>query len=150
MSNPNQPQQRRGPGIKPVDPQLYSFDIGLAKITTNRNQRKVPELPDHTAIEPSVGRMEQRLRAIIDLQTFESILLEVLQPDVKNRTLLIPVHFRKRLGKLREALRKGLGKVKGKSVEEVDGLLAQLESQLDEETGRNELLEQYRLMILMG
>jgi hypothetical protein len=145
----NQPQQKKSSPLRPVDPGQYSFDIGLVKITTNKGQRKRQKLPESTEIAPSVGRMEQRLRAIVDLQTFESILLEVLQPDVKTRTLLIPVHFRRRMGELRESIRGELEK-KNKAQADIDELLGKLETQLAEETGRNELLDQYRLMILMG
>jgi hypothetical protein len=152
MNNPPQPAPpRKQPPNKPVDPALYSFDIGLTKITTNRRQKKRMKLPKSSEIEPSVGKMEERLKAIVGLQTFESILLEVLRPDVKTRTLLIPVHFRRRLRELRDSLRKELTQKKNaKSGEEIDGLLASLDAQLNEETGRNELLDQYRLMILMG
>jgi hypothetical protein len=150
MNNPQPPPPRKS-ATKPVDASLYSFDIGLSKITTNRRQKRRMELPQTSEIEPSVGKMEERLKAIVGLQTFESILLDVLRPDVKTRTLLIPVHFRRRLGDLRGSIREKLmGKKNVKSAEEIDGLLAKLEAQLDEETGRNELLDQYRLMILMG
>jgi hypothetical protein len=145
-----QPQQRRSGPIKPVDPELYSFDIGLVKITTNRNQRKRPNLPSGTEIRPSVGRMEQRLEAVVDLASFESVLLDALQPDVKDRAMLVPVHFRRRLIALRDSLRKGLAKKSEKAEAELEALLTELESQLAEESGRGELLEQYRLMILMG
>ncbi|MDR3316808.1 MAG: hypothetical protein LBS68_01890 [Puniceicoccales bacterium] len=145
----NQNQQRQSPG-RPVDPSQYSFNIGLIKITTNRNQGKMPELPQTSTLDPSVGRMEQRLKAIVDLQTFETILLEVLQPQVKNRSMLVPVHFRAHLVQLQKFLKDYRGKMGQQSAEAIDALLADLKSQLAEEAGRNELLEQYRLMILMG
>jgi hypothetical protein len=147
-----QQQQHKQQQLKPVDPKNYAFNVGISKITVKRAAKKDPELPQTTKLDPSVGKMEQRLRAIIDLQTFESLLTEVLQPEVKNRSLLVPTHFRARLVKLRKSLAAGKNKKKihGKTADAVDYLLAELERQLDEESGRNELLEQYRLMILLG
>ncbi|MDR2030078.1 MAG: hypothetical protein LBP65_01260 [Puniceicoccales bacterium] len=148
--NNQQPQQRRSPPIKPVDPAIYSFNIGLVKITTNRGQPRRAGLPSTTEIRPSVGRMEQRLDAIVDMTSFESILLDALRPDVKDRAMLVPVNFHSRLNSLRKSLRRGLAKKNEKEEAELEALLTELESQLAEETGRNELLEQYRLTILIG
>jgi hypothetical protein len=133
-----------------VDPKIYSFDVGLVKITTYRKKKRVQPLPPTSDIHPSMGKMEERLRAIIDLKAFESILLEVLRPDVKDRTLLVPVRFRQRLARLRIALRTALVRTRGNAAEEIDSLLGDLEKQLSEGSGHSELLEQYRLMILMG
>ncbi|MDR2576593.1 MAG: hypothetical protein LBC42_00900 [Puniceicoccales bacterium] len=152
--NPGQPPppHRRTLPLKPVDPAMYAFNFGLTKITTIRATKKQTNLPQTTNLDPSVGKMEQRLKAIIDLQTFESILMEVLQPEVKNRSLLVPTHFRSRLAQLRESLAtdKRRKKLLLGTADAVNALLVRLESQLEEETGRNELLEQYRLMILLG
>jgi hypothetical protein len=146
QSNTKPQQPKRPPPLQPIDPKKFSFDIGLAKITTNKNQKKVPHLPDLTEIRPSEGRIEEQLQKIINLKTFESILMEALRPKVKNRRLLIPVHFHRRLKALREFLsRKG-----SQLSQDVDTIFSLLEAHLLEESGRNELLEQYRLMILMG
>jgi hypothetical protein len=146
----NQNQQQGQRRSKPVDPKLYSFDIGLSKITTARIHRQPLPLPNSTEIKPSIGKMEQRLDMIVDLKSFDSILLDVMQPNVKNRSVLVPVHFRARLNTLRDSLRKGLEKKGGKEEAELEALLMELETQLSEGTGHSELLDQYRLMILMG
>jgi hypothetical protein len=150
--NQNQsPKPRRPMPLKPIDPQQFSMDVGLTKITTNKNQKKVLRLPDSGEINPSDGRIEERLEKIIDLKTFESILIDALRPKIKNRQLLVPVHFRRCLVALRDSLRQRLEMEKGRDVsEEMSRLLEILEIHMQEETGRNELLEQYRLMILMG
>jgi hypothetical protein len=143
-------QAKRTPPLKPVDPKTYAFDVGLTRITTNRNQKKVPSLPESVEIGPSEGRIEERLRDIINLNTFESILLDALRPRVRNRQLLIPTHFRRRLRELRDYFGAARG-AKGRQLSgEMAPIFELLEAHLVEETGRNELLEQYRLMILMG
>ncbi|MDR2667778.1 MAG: hypothetical protein LBB38_01925 [Puniceicoccales bacterium] len=149
--DPNQQQQKRkGPPLKPVDPEQYSFDIGLVKITTYRKKKRPQPLPPVADIHPCVGKMEERLRTIIDLKTFESILFDVMRPDVKDRTLLVPVRFRQRVAKLRQSVGEAMANMHGHVADELDTLLSDLEEQLDADAGRNELLEQYRLMILLG
>jgi hypothetical protein len=143
-------QAKRTPPLKPVDPKTYAFDVGLTRITTNRNQKKIPSLPESVEIGPSDGRVEERLRDIINLNTFESILLDALRPRVKNRQLLIPMHFRRRLRELRDYFDRAKGAKGRKLSGDMAPIFELLEVHLAEETGRNELLEQYRLMILMG
>jgi hypothetical protein len=150
QSGIKQQQARRPPPLEPVNPKTYAFDIGLTRITTNRNQEKIPCLPESVEIGPCEGRIEERLQDIINLKTFESILLDALRPKVKNRQLLIPIHFRRRLRELRDYFGKARDR-KGRQLSgEMEPIFALLEGHLVEETGRNELLEQYRLMILMG
>ncbi|MDR1437717.1 MAG: hypothetical protein LBI69_01505 [Puniceicoccales bacterium] len=146
----SQLKPKRQTPLKPIDPEKFSLDIGLEKITTNRNQQRVPRLPERGEIGPSDGRIEERLQEIIDLKTFESILIDALRPNIKNRQLLLPVHFRRCLISLCDSLRKLSAEKNGEETEEIKALLSLLETHLREETGRNELLEQYRLMILMG
>ena len=151
MDQNQQQQKRRGPPLKPVDPKQYSFDVGLVKITTYRKKKRPQPLPPTTDIHPSVGKMEERLRTIIDLKAFESILLDVMRPEIKDRTLLVPVRFRQRVAQLRQAVEAALARNHGRSsTVELDTLLSGLEKQLDEDEGRNDLLEKYRLMILLG
>jgi hypothetical protein len=147
-TKPQQP--KRPPPLKPIDPKQFSFNIGLAKITSNRNQKKIPRLPESVEIGPSEGRMEEHLQDIINLQTFESILLETLRPKIKNRQLLIPVHFRRRLQELKEYFSQATDRKRRRLSGEMGPIFELLEEHLTEEAGRNELLEQYRLMILMG
>ncbi|MDR2664309.1 MAG: hypothetical protein LBB14_02160 [Puniceicoccales bacterium] len=144
------PQQKRGPKLRPVDPGQYSLDMGLVKITVHRKKASAPSLPPVADIHPSVGKMEERLKAIVDLSAFESIFTEVLRPEVKDRTLLVPTHFHQRLARLRTALRTDMARMRGRTAEEIDSLLGDLEEQLADGDGYSDLLEQYRLMILMG
>ncbi|MDR0727983.1 MAG: hypothetical protein LBF26_03810 [Puniceicoccales bacterium] len=143
-------QAKRPPPLRPVDPKTYAFDVGLTRITTNKNQKKIPTLPESVEIGPSEGRIEERLQDIINLKTFESILLDALRPKVKNRQLLIPVHFRRHLRELRDYFSRARDRKGRRLSGEMEPIFDLLEAHLAEETGRNELLEQYRLMILMG
>lgn len=94
--------------------------------------------------------MEDQLRGIVNLSTFDAILIEALRPDLRDRRLLSPVIFRNQIAQLKNSLRKEL-QAAGKSFDpQLEELLTRLEKQLTEEEGKNELLEQYRLMILMG
>jgi hypothetical protein len=152
-ANGNQQQKRKNPPLKPVDPQQYSFDVGLVKITTYRKKKRPEPLPATADIHPSVGKMEERLRAIVDLQAFECIFLDAMKPDIRDRTLLVPVRFRQRIAKLRQSMGAAMERVRGahgRAAEEADMLLCDLEAHLAEDAGRSELLEQYRLMILLG
>ncbi|MDR0340048.1 MAG: hypothetical protein LBH53_00600 [Puniceicoccales bacterium] len=149
--NENPQQQRRGsPPLKPVDAKQYSFDVGLVKITAYRGKGGNRSLPSTADIHPSVGKMEERLKAVVDLKAFESILMEVLRPEVSDRTLLVPTHFHQRLVQLRIALRTGSAQMERRTAQKIDSLLKDLEEQLARGDGHNDLLEQYRLMILMG
>ncbi|MDR2340751.1 MAG: hypothetical protein LBD72_00215 [Puniceicoccales bacterium] len=143
-------QAKRTPPLKPVDPKTYSFDMGLTRITTNKNQKKILRLPKSVEIGPSEGRIEEHLQDIINLKTFESILVDALRPKVKNQQQLIPVHFRRRLSELRDYFMRARDSKGQRMLGEMEPIFELLEAQLTEETGRNELLEQYRLMILMG
>ncbi|MDR0679238.1 MAG: hypothetical protein LBF24_03260 [Puniceicoccales bacterium] len=133
-----------------MDPKQYSFDVGLVKITAYRGKGRTRSLPPAADIHPSVGKMEERLKSVVDLKAFESIFVEVLRPEVRDRTLLIPTHFHQRLVQLRIALRTGNVGMKSRTAQKIDSLLKDLEEQLAEGDGHSDLLEQYRLMILMG
>lgn len=149
-SNNSQQNFRQNRPLAPLDTSRFSMDIGLTKITSTANIRRIMRLPLWILLDPSEGRMEERLRQILDLSTFNIILVDVLRPKINDRKLLLPNIFRSRLMKLKNSVRKQLESPDCLLDPDLEDILLDLERQIIEEEDKNELLEQYRLMILMG
>lgn len=149
-SSNNSSLSKRSQPLAPLDPRKFSLNIGLIKITTTRKKAKLVELPASIFFEPSENRVEEHLRQILNLAPFEKILIESLQPEIKNRQWLVPNAFKRRLKKLLENVRKLLASPNCMLDSDLEDLLLNLERQMEKEEENNELLDQYRLMILMG
>lgn len=149
-SSNNSALSKKGQPLAPLDVRKFSLNIGLIKITTTRKKAKLIELPASIFFEPSENRVEEHLREILNLAPFEKILIESLQPEIKNRQWLIPNSFKKRLKKLRSTVKALLASPNCTLDSDLEDLLLNLEKQIETEEENNELLDQYRLMILMG
>lgn len=147
----NTVQQRREKQrpLAPVDREKFSWDIGISKITKAKKPGRM-RLPNSIEIDPSEWRMESRLQQIVDLSTFEGILIEALRPRIKDPKLLLPNVFRAQVSRLMSGIRKEMQAKNTALDPELEGILTHLQEQLRQEEVRNNLLEQYRLMILMG
>jgi hypothetical protein len=124
----------------------FDLDFGITGITKGNEYQKRMKLPASGSFDPSEGKIEEKLKKVLSIKTVDSLVMQLLRPEVKDRSLLSPINFREKVREIRVLM----SEQKGKKQEFSEELVARIDSLLQEEEEKSELLDQYRHMLLLG
>jgi hypothetical protein len=124
----------------------FDLDFGITGITKGNEYQKRMKLPLSGSLDPSEGKIEEKLKKVLSIKTVDSLVMQLLRPEVKDRSLLSPINFREKVREIRILM----NEQKGKKQEFSEELLARIDALLREEEEKSELLDQYRHMLLLG
>jgi hypothetical protein len=124
----------------------FDLDFGITGITKGNEYQKRMKLPTSGSCDPSEGKIEEKLKKVLSIKTVDSLVMQLLRPEVKDRSILSPVNFREKVREIRTLLNGQCGGQQEFSEE----LLARIDALLKEEEEKSELLDQYRHMLLLG
>jgi hypothetical protein len=124
----------------------FDLDFGITGITKGNEYQKRMKLPISGSLDPSEGKIEEKLKKVLNIKTVDTLVMQLLRPEVKDRSILSPVNFREKVREIRTMVNNQAGKK-----HEIGGeLLERIDSLLKEEEEKSELLDQYRHMLLLG
>lgn len=124
----------------------FDLNIGLTGITRRIDAQQITKLPETNSFDPSDGKVEEKLTKVLNVRTSDGMIMQLLRPQIKDRSLLSPLMFRKKICEIRtlltqnEQLRSELGR----------DCLSQIDTILAEEEDKSDLLDQYRHTLLLG
>jgi hypothetical protein len=124
----------------------FDLDFGITGITKSNEYQKRMKLPISGSLDPSEGKIEEKLKKVLSIKTVDSLVMQLLKPEIKDRSLLSPVNFREKVREIRTLM----NEQKGKKQEFSEELMARIDALLREEEEKSELLDQYRHMLLLG
>jgi superfamily I DNA/RNA helicase len=124
----------------------FDLDFGITRITKGTEYQKQMKLPITSSFDPSEGKIEEKLKKVLNIGTVDGLVMQLLRPEIKDRSLLTPIHFRAKIREIRELLRAHRDQRTDISHE----LYARIDALLQEEEEKSELLDQYRHMLLLG
>jgi hypothetical protein len=124
----------------------FDLDFGITGITKGTEYEKRMQLPMTGSCDPSEGKIEEKLKKVLSIKTVDSLVMQLLRPEVKDRSLLSPINFREKVREIRTLM----NGQKGKKQEFSGELLTRIDALLQEEEEKSELLDQYRHMLLLG
>ncbi|MDR2735558.1 MAG: hypothetical protein LBB20_01805 [Puniceicoccales bacterium] len=126
----------------------FEMDFGLTGITKGSDFNKRMRLPATSSFDPSEGKIEVKLSKVLSVKTLDGVLIQLLRPDVTNRSILTPTQFRSKINELRTVFKQKKEST-GKNITAPE-LYDDIEHLLTEEEEKCELLDHYRHMLLMG
>ncbi|MDR1457506.1 MAG: hypothetical protein LBI47_01485 [Puniceicoccales bacterium] len=126
----------------------YAMDFGIVNISKLPVGEQRMHLPGSVSIDPCEGKIEEKLKKVLEFKTLNKSMVQLLRPFVTDRSILTPQRFRL---KIRQACKifadvieeEGENYPYRELFEDVIGLLKNEEEKC-------ELLDQYRHMLLMG
>ncbi|MDR1907196.1 MAG: hypothetical protein LBQ03_03220 [Puniceicoccales bacterium] len=124
----------------------FDLDFGITSITKGNEYQKRMKLPVSGSLDPSEGKIEEKLKKVLSIKTVDSLVMQLLRPEIKDRSLLSPTNFREKVREIRTLM----NGQKGKKQEFSEELLTRIDALLQEEEEKSELLDQYRHMLLLG
>jgi hypothetical protein len=124
----------------------FDLDFGLTGITKGNDYQKRMKLPTAGSLDPSEGKIEEKLKKVLSIGTVDSLVMQLLRPEIKDRSLLTPARFREKVREIRALMREQVGR----KAEMGETLLIQVDTLLQKEEEKSELLDQYRHMLLLG
>ncbi|MDR2650901.1 MAG: hypothetical protein LBC68_01110 [Prevotellaceae bacterium] len=134
---------------KPIkDAEKYAMDFGIVNISKLSTKGQRMHLPGSVAINPCEGKIEEKLKKVLEFKTLNKSMVQLLQPSVTDRSILTPQQFRLKINQACEIFadiieKEGENYPYRELFEDVIGLLKNEEKKC-------ELLDQYRHMLLMG
>ncbi|MDR2812493.1 MAG: hypothetical protein LBB05_01725 [Puniceicoccales bacterium] len=124
----------------------FDLDFGITGITKGNEYQKRMKLPLSGSLDPSEGKIEEKLKKVLNIKTVDSLVMQLLRPEVKDRSLLSPINFREKIREIRTLM----SEQKEKKQEFSKELWIRIDALLREEEEKSELLDQYRHMLLLG
>ncbi|MDR1590915.1 MAG: hypothetical protein LBR92_02885 [Puniceicoccales bacterium] len=124
----------------------FDLDFGITGITKGNEYQKRMKLPASGSLDPSEGKIEEKLKKVLNIKTVDGLVMQLLRPEIKDRSLLSPINFREKIREIRTLM----NRQNGKKQEFSEELITRIENLLREEEEKSELLDQYRHMLLLG
>ncbi|MDR0742495.1 MAG: hypothetical protein LBE98_03455 [Puniceicoccales bacterium] len=126
----------------------YAMDFGIVNISKLSTEGQRMHLPGNVSIDPCEGKIEEKLKKVLEFKTLNKSMVQLLQPSVTDRSILTPQQFRLKINQVCEIFadiieEEGENYPYKELFEDVIGLLKNEEEKC-------ELLDQYRHMLLMG
>jgi hypothetical protein len=133
---------------KARDAEKYAMDFGIVNISKLSTDRDQMHLPASVAVDPCEGKIEEKLRKVLEFKTLNKTMMQLLRPIISDRSILTPQKFRLKILQVcslfADTMKKGgEGYVYAELFEDAISLLKNEEEKC-------ELLDQYRHMLLMG
>ncbi|MDR0693543.1 MAG: hypothetical protein LBF49_03175 [Puniceicoccales bacterium] len=126
----------------------YAMDFGIVNISKLPAGEQRMRLPGNVSIDPCEGKIEEKLKKVLEFKTLNKSMVQLLRPFVTDRSILTPQRFRLKIRQAYKLFADVIAK-EGENYpyrelfEDVIGLLKNEEEKC-------ELLDQYRHMLLMG
>lgn len=132
----------------PKKNQKYAMDFGIVNISTLSSQNKRMRLPNSVSVDPCDGKIEEKLKKVLEIKTLQKSMVELLRPSVTDRSILTPQQFRLKISQVCEVFSDAMQS--GGENFAYRELYNDIISLLKNEEEKCDLLEQYRHMLLMG
>ncbi len=122
----------------------YALDYGLIDISSVGHDDKKVSLPTSTSFDPGEGKIEEKLKKVLQVKTLNSAMIKLLRPKITDRSIITPQHFRMKISQVADIFK----------LDDEDDFNQDLYSEVYDllmaEEEKCELLDQYRHMLLMG
>lgn len=122
----------------------YALDYGLIDISSLSQRDKKMSLPSSVAFDPGEGRIEEKLKKVLQIKTLSNSMIKLMRPMITDRSIITPQHFRVKIRQVADLFK----------LDDEDDINQDLYSEIYEllmsEEEKCELLDQYRHMLLMG
>ena len=122
--------------------------VGLSSIELSDGIDPADALPDAAGMDPIDASVEARLASILVAKDFERVMLDAIQPDVGDRSIVKPGRFHALRRQILEKLEMSGGS--GNPTEPVTQELAELTALLKKLGEDHDLGEHYRYALLKG
>ncbi|MDE6576321.1 MAG: hypothetical protein K2L24_02895 [Opitutales bacterium] len=124
----------------------FDFDYGLSSVSKSIGPQQRMKLPVASRVDPSEGKVEEKLKKVFRIGTVDNLVMQLLRPEIQDRSLLSPICFREKIREIRTLLQKG----RPSDLAPGDDLYEHVDTLLQEEENKSELLDQYRHTLLLG
>jgi hypothetical protein len=130
------------------DAEKYAMDFGIVNISKLSTDSDQAHLPANVAVDPCEGKIEEKLKKVLEFKTLNRTMVQLLRPIVTDRSILTPQKFRLKILQVCSLFadtvkKEGEGYAYAELFEDAISLLKNEEEKC-------ELLDQYRHMLLMG
>jgi hypothetical protein len=132
---------------KIIDEQ-YALDYGLIGISTVTQSDRRMSLPKSSAFDPGEGKIEEKLKKVLQIKTLRNSMIKLLRPTITDRSIITPQQFRMKIRQVADLFANGENS--DMSVSLNSELFEEVHALLTSEEEKCELLDQYRHMLLMG
>ncbi|MDR1401803.1 MAG: hypothetical protein LBI81_02500 [Puniceicoccales bacterium] len=119
--------------------------IDISKLSS-KNQRS--HLPNSTSVDPCEGKIEEKLKRVLEVKTLSQTIIHLLHPEITDRSILTPQKFRLKIRQVCRVFADTLEKDSANCPSEE--LFKNVIDLLKNEEEKCELLDQYRHMLLLG
>ncbi|MDR2779428.1 MAG: hypothetical protein LBB16_04090 [Puniceicoccales bacterium] len=126
----------------------YAMDFGIVNISKLSMGGQRMHLPNNASIDPCEGKIEEKLKKVLEFKTLNKSMIQLLRPSVTDRSLLTPQRFRLKIHQACETFADTIEK-EGENYPYRE-LFEDIIDLLKNEEEKCELLDQYRHMLLMG
>lgn len=127
---------------KKLDKQ-YALDYGLIDISSIGQEDKKMSLPNSVAFDPGEGKIEEKLKKVLQVETLSNAMIKLLRPTITDRSIITPQQFRLKISQVAELFKSDENALN-------QDLFLEVYEFLTAEEEKCELLDQYRHMLLMG
>ncbi|MDR1432860.1 MAG: hypothetical protein LBI61_00770 [Puniceicoccales bacterium] len=126
----------------------YAMDFGIVDISKLSSKDKRMHLPIGSSVDPCEGKIEEKLKKVLEVKTLNKSMVQLLRPNITDRSIITPQKFRLKIQQVCDVFvntkeREGEKYHYKELFEDVIELLKG-------EQDKCELLDQYRHMLLMG
>jgi hypothetical protein len=130
------------------DAEKYAMDFGIIDVSRLASGTSRMHLPSSASVDPCEGRIEEKLKKVLEFRTMGKSMVQLLRPTITDRSILTPQKFRLKIQQVCDLFSQIIER------EGEDYLYKELFedtiSLLKNEEEKCELLDQYRHMLLMG
>ncbi|MDR3144423.1 MAG: hypothetical protein LBT64_02900 [Puniceicoccales bacterium] len=126
----------------------YAMDYGIVDISKLSTNAKRMSLPNTVSVDPCEGKIEEKLKKVLEFKTLNKSMIQLLRPAVTDRSILTPQKFRLKIQQVCNIFSDTITK-EGDDFPDRE-LFEDIIELLKNEEDKCELLDQYRHMLLMG
>jgi hypothetical protein len=126
----------------------YAMDFGIVNISKLSQGHARMRLPSNVSIDPCEGKIEEKLKKVLEFKTLGKSMVQLLRPIVTDRSILTPQKFRLKIQQVCDVFT-GIMENEGEDFA-CRELFEDIISLLKNEEEKCDLLDQYRHMLLMG
>ncbi|MDR2603658.1 MAG: hypothetical protein LBC11_03850 [Puniceicoccales bacterium] len=130
------------------DAEKYAMDFGIVNISKLSVGEQRMRLPGNVSIDPCEGKIEEKLKKVLEFKTLNKSMIQLLRPFVTDRSILTPQRFRLKISQVCKIFADVIEK-EGENYPYKE-LFEDVIDLLKNEEEKCELLDQYRHMLLMG
>ncbi|MDR2737443.1 MAG: hypothetical protein LBB18_00675 [Puniceicoccales bacterium] len=130
------------------DADKYAMDFGIVNISKLSSGTTRMRLPTTVSVDPCEGKIEEKLRKVLEFKTMGKSMVQLLRPVITDRSILTPQKFRLKIQQVCDLFAQTIEN-EGEDYLYKE-LFEDIISMLKNEEDKCELLDQYRHMLLMG